>query len=491
MEITDLTAIELRQRISARELSAAEITHAYLERIARTEPALDAYLHLTPESAREQARSVDEAISQGREVGPMAGVPIAIKDNILTEGVTTTAGSRIIESFVGPYDATVVARLKAADAVILGKTNLDEFAMGSSCEYSAFKPTRNPWNTACAPGGSSGGSAAAVASGSAPIALGSDTGGSVRQPAAFCGVAGLKPTYGMVSRYGLIAFASSLDQIGPLGRDTRDLALVMSVICGHDQSDSTSLAAGPPDFFAELEDGVEGMRLGVPREYVALIAHEDVKRAFEAAVETYGQLGAQVEEVSLPHTEAAVATYYIIATAEASSNLARYTGIHYSSRRQGGRFARDVIDSTRTLFGPEVKRRIMLGTFVLSAGYYDDYYLRASKTRTLIKQDFDRAFEHCDALLSPAAPTPAFPLGEKLSDPLDMYLCDVMSVGANLAGIPGLSIPCGRSAEGLPVGLQILGPCSSDARLLRIGRAFEHETGFSNQTAPIVSGENR
>jgi aspartyl-tRNA(Asn)/glutamyl-tRNA(Gln) amidotransferase subunit A len=466
MKITELTAWELSRRIAAREVSASEVTEAYLERIAVTEPAIRAYLRLTPDAAREQARSVDEALARGRKTGPLAGVPVAIKDNILTEGVTTTAGSRIIENFLPPYDATAVARLDAAGAVILGKTNLDEFAMGSSCEYSAFEPTRNPWNTAFVPGGSSGGSAAAVAAGCAPIALGSDTGGSIRQPAALCGVAGLKPTYGMVPRFGLVAFASSLDQIGPLGRDTHDLALVMSVISGHDENDSTSLPGPPPDF-------------------------DDVGKAFEAALKTYGKLGAKLQEISLPHTQYGIAAYYIIAPAEASSNLGRYTGVHYSQRQGGGRFVRDIIEGTRTRFGPEVKRRIMLGSFVLSAGYYDAYYIKASRTRMLIKRDFEQAFARCDALLSPTTPTPAFRLGEKLKDPLDMYLCDVMNVGANLAGIPALSIPCGTSADNLPVGLQILGPHGSDARILRIGRAFEQETDFSNCIAPVGNGAKK
>ncbi len=491
MRITELTAFELSQKIAAREVSASEVTDAYLERIAATEPAIDAYLRVNADSAREQAASIDRALSAGRKPGPLAGVPVAVKDNILTEGVTTTAGSRIIESFVPPYDAMAASRLKAAGAVLLGKANLDEFAMGSSCEYSAFKLTRNPWNTRYVPGGSSGGSAAAVAAGSAAAALGSDTGGSVRQPAALCGVAGLKPTYGMVSRYGLVAFASSLDQIGPIGRDTRDLALLLSVIAGHDKRDSTSLSTPVPDFFAELEDGVKGMRLGVPAEYVSQIENDDVAKAFEAALKTCAKLGASIEEVSLPHTDYAVAAYYIIAPAEASSNLARYTGIHYSNRRDGGQFVRDVIEDTRTQFGPEVKRRIMLGSFVLSSGYYDAYYLRAAKTSTLIKRDFDRVFENCDAVLSPTAPTPAFRLGEKLKDPLEMYLCDVMTVGVNLAGIPALSIPCGRSSENLPVGLQIIGPRESDARILRIGRAYERETSYFNWTAPIGNGEKK
>jgi len=441
--------------------------------------------------ARAQAAAVDEVLHSGRETGPLAGVPVAVKDNILVEGVLATAGSRILDGFVSPYDATVIVRLKAAGAVILGKTNLDEFAMGSSCEYSAFKTTRNPYDADRVPGGSSGGSAAAVAAGSAAAALGSDTGGSIRQPAAFCGIAGLKPTYGMVSRYGLVAFASSLDQIGPLARDTRDLALIMSVISGHDRNDSTSFQSTPPAFLGELDGGVSGAVLGVPREYVSQVANEDVRACFESAVKTFEKLGAEVREVSLPHADYAIATYYVLAPAEASSNLARYTGTHYANRIPGGKLAQDVIERTRTRFGPEVKRRIILGSFVLSSGYYDAYYLRADRTREVIRNDFKEAFEECDVLLSPTTPSPAFRLGEKLADPLDMYLCDVMNVGVNLAGVPALSIPCGFSAEGMPVGLQIIGPRESDAYILRIGRAFECETCFSNRVAPVASGDGK
>ncbi len=487
-EILNLTALELARKIAARELSAREVTKAYLERIEATEPKINAYLTVTAGTAYKQADAVDEALDAAHVPGPLAGVPVAIKDNILTGGVTTTAASKILQTFVPPYNATVTDRLKAAGAVLLGKTNLDEFAMGSSCEHSAFKTTRNPWDRSLAPGGSSGGSAAATAAASAALALGSDTGGSIRQPASFCGVCGLKPTYGLVPRYGLIAFASSLDQIGPLGRDTHDLALLMSVIAGHDPNDSTSLPSPPPDFFAELEDGVEGMRLGVPKEYVSQVTNDHVRKSFDSAIETYRNLGATVEEVSLPHAGYGIATYYIIATAECSSNLARYTGIHYCPRQPGGELAREVIDRTRTLFGTEVKRRIMLGSFVLSSGYYDAYYLRAARTRSLIKQDFDQVFCSFDAVLSPTAPAPPFALGEKLADPLQMYLCDVMTVGANLAGIPGLSIPCTDPRAGLPVGLQILGPRLSDGRLLRIGRAFERETGCSNRIAPLENG---
>lgn len=488
MAITDLTAFELSQKIASREVSAMEVLEAYLKRIASTEPAIDAYLSVTEETAREQAAAVDSALDSGAEAGPLAGVPLAIKDNILVEGVAATAGSRILEGFVSPYDATVVARLKAAGAVILGKANLDEFAMGSSCEYSAFKITHNPYHTDRVPGGSSGGSAAAVAAGSAPAALGSDTGGSIRQPAALCGIAGLKPTYGTVSRYGLVAFASSLDQVGPLARDTRDLALIMSVISGPDHNDSTSYRSKPPAFLKKLDADISGAVLGVPREYVSQVVNDDVKSRFDSAVETFEKLGAQIREISLPHTDYAIATYYIIAPAEASSNLARYTGTHYANRLTGGKLARDVVERTRTLFGPEVKRRIILGSFVLSSGYYDAYYLRAARTRNVIRGDFDKAFSECDALLSPTTPSPAFRLGEKMTDPLEMYLYDVMNVGVNLAGIPALSVPCGFSSDDLPVGLQIIGPADSDARILGLGRAFEKETGFYNRIAPVTGG---
>ncbi len=491
MAITDLTAFELSRKIASREISAAQTVEAYLARIAATEPAIGAYLAVTEETAREQAAAVDKALDSGEQAGPLAGVPLAIKDNILVEGIPATAGSRILEGFIAPYDSTAVARLRSAGAVILGKTNLDEFAMGSSCEYSAFQVTRNPHDMDRVPGGSSGGSAAAVAAGSAAAALGSDTGGSIRQPAAFCGTAGLKPTYGMVSRYGLIAFASSLDQVGPLARDTRDLALIMSAISGGDENDSTSLQSEPPPFLKELDRGISGAVLGVPREYVLQITNDDVRNCFESAVETFRKLGAQIREVSLPRAGYSIATYYIIAPAEASSNLARYTGIHYSNRLPGGNLARDIIERTRTQFGPEVKRRIILGSFVLSSGYYDAYYLRAAAARDATRNDFEEAFGECDALISPATPSPAFRLGEKLTNPLDMYLCDVMNVGVNLAGVPALSIPCGLSSERMPIGLQIIGPAGSDARLLGLGRAFECEMGFTNRVAPVTDGDKK
>jgi len=431
-----------------------------------------AYISLDEEGALRKAEEVDARVARGEEVGVLAGVPVAVKDNICIKGMRTTCASKILENFVSPYDATVVEKLKAADAVFLGKTNLDEFAMGSSTENSYFGPTRNPHDPERVPGGSSGGSAAALAAGEAVLALGSDTGGSIRQPASFCGVVGLKPTYGRVSRYGLVAFASSLDQIGPMAKNVKDTALLLNVISGYDPRDSTSAPVEVPDFTKALDEGIEGIRIGLPREYFAEGLEDEVREKVLEAVDILEGEGAEVVEVSLPHTKYAIATYYIVAPAEASSNLARYDGVKYGFRAEG-RDLYEMYCNTRSQgFGEEVKRRIMLGTYTLSAGYYEAYYLKALKVRTLIKQDFEEAFETCDLLATPTSPTVAFRLGEKVADPLTMYLSDVYTVSVNLAGLPGISVPCG-SSDGLPVGLQLIGRPFDEETLLRVAHVVE------------------
>lgn len=476
MNLHELTAHEAHDLLVARKISSVELTRAVLDRMSATEPTVHAYITTTPDLALDMAADADKRIAAGEGVTHLTGVPVAIKDNMCTVGVRTTCASRILENFVPPYDATVVRKLRSASAVFVGKTNLDEFAMGSSTENSAFFVTRNPHDIERVPGGSSGGSAAAVASHSAIAGIGSDTGGSVRLPASFCGVVGLKPTYGRVSRYGLVAFASSLDQIGPLTKDVTDCALVMNVIAGYDPSDSTSIDSPVPDYAASLVPDVRGLRVGVPREYLIEGMQPGVEKAIRDAIKRLQAMGAQIGEASLPHTRYALASYYIIAPAEASANLARYDGIKYGlSVRQ----ASDMLDAyfkTREQgFGPEVKRRIMLGTYALSSGYYDAYYLKAEKVRTLIKRDFDEAFAKFDVLVAPTAPTVAFKIGERVADPLSMYLTDVFTLAVNQAGIPALVVPCGF-AEGMPVGLQILGNTLSEETLLRVGYAFEQAT---------------
>ena len=476
-ELCRLTAHEAHDLLRRREVSSVELTKSVLARIEQVEPKVGAFLTVTPEAALEQAASVDQALARGEAKHPLAGIPVAIKDNMCTAGVRTTCASRILEGFVPPYSATVVERLKAVGAVIVGKTNLDEFAMGSSTENSAYCCTRNPWDTSRVPGGSSGGSAVAVASDEAFYALGSDTGGSVRLPASFCGVVGLKPTYGRVSRFGLVAFASSLDQIGPLTKDVTDCALVLGAIAGHDPEDSTSVNRPVPDYARSLIPDLKGMRVGIPREYFGAGLQPEVDQALQEAIARLKDLGAEVAEVSLPHTRYAIAAYYIIAPAEASANLARYDGVKYGHRDPHASDLWDVYLRTREVgFGAEVKRRIMLGTYALSSGYYDAYYLKAQKVRTLIKRDFDQAFERFDALVSPVAPSVAFRLGEKTDDPLAMYLSDVFTVTVNAAGLPGLSVPCGL-ADGLPVGMQILGKPFDEENVLRVAYAFEQSFG--------------
>ena len=477
----DLPAREIARCVRAGDLRAADVVESAFARIDATEPQVRAYLAKDREWAFARAGLVDDRVRGGKPVGPLAGVPVAVKDNICVDTMPCTAASRILEGWTPPYRATVVDRLLEADAIIIGKTNLDEFAMGSSTENSGYFPTRNPWDPSRVPGGSSGGSAAAVAAGSASVALGSDTGGSIRQPASLCGVVGMKPTYGLVSRFGLLAFASSLDQIGPLARDVDDAALVLEAIAGHDPLDSTSLPAAarkPLNGAAADGDGLPaGLRVGVPREYLEASVDEGVRRAVAAALDALRALGATTVDVSLPHTAYGIATYYILATAEASSNLARYDGVHYGRRAPG---ARDIVDlysrSRGEGFGAEVKRRIFLGTFVLSSGYYDAYYLKGQRVRALIRDDFEKAFARCDVIAGPTSPVTAFRLGERTADPLKMYAADVFTVAQPLAGIPAISVPCGL-ADGLPVGLQLAGPPLADSLLLRVARAYESARG--------------
>ena len=470
--------------MGARELSATDLTRAVLSRIAAEDGDLHAFLTVAEDDALRAAAASDARLAAGTATGPLDGIPVAVKDVIATAGIRTTAASRMLADFVPPYDATVTARLKAAGAVIVGKTNCDEFAMGSSNENSAYGSARNPWDRTRVPGGSSGGSAVAVAAGLALGSLGTDTGGSVRLPASYCGVVGMKPTYGRVSRYGVIAYASSLDQVGPFARTVDDCALLLGVLAGHDPRDSTSVDRPVPDYMAALRAGVAGLRVAIPREYFAEGMQPEVARAVRAAVDALGGLGARVESVSLPHTEYAVAAYYMIATAEASSNLARYDGVRYGSRVDGGSLL-DMYCRTRAAgFGAEVKRRIMLGTYALSAGYYDAYYLKAQKVRALIRQDFARVFEHADVVVTPTAPTTAFRLGEKLADPLQMYLSDIFTISVNLAGLPGIVVPCGFDAAGLPIGLQIVGPPFGEEVVLRAARAYQAATEWHTRRPP-------
>ena len=493
--LVEMAAHELAPRITSGEVTAEEAAREVLRLIEEKDAAIGAYLAIDPESVIRDAQEVDRRIAAGEPTGPLAGVPIAIKDAICTKGLETTCASRILEGFVPPYDATVIARLRAADAVIVGKTNMDQFGMGSSNENSGFDLCRNPLDTSRVPGGSSGGSAAALAAGTAVLALGEDTGGSIRQPAAFCGVVGLKPTYGRVSRYGIIAYGSSFDQVGPMARNVEDCARLLGVIAGHDPMDTTSASEAVPDYTASLKQGIEGVRIGVPDEYLADGLDPSVKESVGRAIERMESIGARVESVHLPHTEYAVAAYYILVTAEASSNLARYDGVKYGYRGGDGAAPADsdagvgapalapedrlddMYGSTRSGgFGLEVKRRIMLGTYVLSAGYYDAYYDKAQRVRTLIKGDFDQAFEKVDLLVAPTTPTTAFRIGEKIDDPLQMYLSDVYTVPINLAGVPAISLPCGTDPDGMPIGLQIIGPHFGEERILRAAYAFEEAT---------------
>lgn len=489
MTLTDLTAIELREAIATRRISSAEAVAETFAQIDRLEPTVGVFLSLFRDEAAARARDVDHRIAAGESVGPLAGVPIAVKDVLCTTFGATTCGSRMLERFHCPYDATAIRKLLDADAVIVGKTNMDEFAMGSSTENSALGKTVNPWAPDRVPGGSSGGSAAAVAARLCPVSLGSDTGGSIRQPASFCGVVGLKPTYGRVSRYGLVAYGSSLDQIGPFGRTVADVALLLSVIAGHDPADSTSVGetvAPVPDYLDGLDTPVEGLRIGVAPAFNAG-AEASVRAALDAALDVYRGAGAQIVEIDMPHLDYAIAAYYVIATAEASSNLSRYDGVHYGYRTPDPADYVEVYTKSREeAFGQEVKRRIMLGTYALSSGYYDAYYLKALKVRNLIRGDFVQAFQKCDAIVMPVAPTTAFKIGEKVDDPLKMYLGDIYTISANLAGIPGISVPCGLDENSLPIGLQVLTPAFSEGKLLRIARMYEAATDWHTKKPAMV-----
>ncbi len=480
MELYQLTLHQARQKLSRGEISSLELTEAILERITAVDDALKAYLSLNPDAARQQARAADERRAAGEE-RPLLGIPLAIKDVICVQGTPVTCGSRILEHFVPPYDATVIQRLKAAGAVLLGKTNMDEFAMGSSTENSSFFTTHNPWDLTRVPGGSSGGSAAAVAAEMCLGALGSDTGGSVRQPAAMCGVVGVKPSYGRVSRYGLVAFASSLDQIGTFGRTVADAATLLGVIAGHDPLDSTSVDRPVPDYGKLDAADLRGVRVGVPREYFIAGMQAEVEAAVRAGIDQLAALGAEVQAVSLPHTDYALPVYYLIAPAEASANLARYDGVRYGYRAQAEGVKQVYSESRGQGLGSEVKRRIMLGTYALSAGYYDAYYLKAQKVRTLIKDDFDRAFQQVDVIATPTTPTTAFKIGAKIDDPLEMYLADVFTLSMNLAGICGVSLPCGFDQQGLPIGLQLMGPAFGEEAVFRVAHAYEAATSWHRQ----------
>jgi aspartyl-tRNA(Asn)/glutamyl-tRNA(Gln) amidotransferase subunit A len=484
--VIELTAVETAQRIARGELSAREVTRAYLDRIARHQPALNALLHVDEADALARADAVDARRVRGERLGRLAGVPVVIKDNLCVRGVPTTCASKILAGYRPPYDAHVIQRVEAEDGVLIAKANMDEFAMGSSNENSAFGPVRNPWNQACAPGGSSGGSAAAAAARLAPLTLGSDTGGSVRQPASFCGVTAIKPTYGRVSRYGLIAFASSLDQVGPIARTVGDSARLLSVIAGFDKRDATSAQRPDEDYEAGIGKSVKGLRVGV----VKLPAGNApaVEDAFKASLRELAKAGAELVEVELPNLEYAVATYYVIATAEASSNLARFDGMRFGLRVKGSDL-NDTYGATRTQgFGPEVQRRIMLGTYALSSGYYEAYYLKAQKVRTLIAQDYAKAFTRCEVIATPTSPVPAFKLGERVSDPLSMYLADIYTLPPSLAGLPALSTPAGFSPDGLPIGLQLTAPAFEEQRIISVASALEAATDYAQRTPPGFGG---
>lgn len=484
MHLYEKPAHVLHDMLTRGEISARELTEDVLARMDAVEPQIGAYLLETRETALAQADAVDAKIAEKEEIPFLAGIPGALKDNICTKGVRTTAASKILENFVPPYDATVVTKLRDAAAVVLGKANMDEFAMGGSTENSAYRPTHNPWDTARVPGGSSGGSAAAVAAGTAIWALGSDTGGSIRQPASFCGIVGLKPTYGRVSRYGLIAYASSLDQIGPLTRDVTDAAYLLNIIAGHDAMDSTASKSSVPDYTKALTQDVKGLKIGLPKEYFIPGMDAEVETAVRKAIHDFESMGAEVREISLPHTDYAVSTYYLIAPAEAATNLERYDGVSYGARVDGEDLV-DMMTRTRTeKFGAEVRRRILIGNYALSAGYYDAYYLKALKVRTLIREDFTRAFENVDVIMTPTAPTTAYRIGE-MENPLQMYLQDISTVPVNLAGLPGISVPCGCSTAGLPIGLQIIGKPLAEETILRAAFAYEQAHDYHTKLAPI------
>ena len=481
MSIVDLTVHELIEKLEKKELSITEINKAYAERIKEKEPKVGAFISNLSENALEEAKKIEEKVNSGeiKNENHLAGIPIAIKDNMCVKGTRTTCASKMLENFVAPYDATVIEKLKAENLTFLGKVNMDEFAMGASTEYSALQKTRNPWNLDYVPGGSSGGSAAVVASKMAPWALGSDTGGSIRQPASFCGIVGLKPTYGLVSRYGLVAFASSLDQIGPMTKDVTDNAMLLNLIAGHDEHDSTSIKTEKKDYTKALVNDVKGLKIGIPKEYFGEGINEEVKDSINKVIEKYKELGAEVEDCSLDIAEYALATYYIIACAEASSNLGRFDGIRYGYRTKNFKTLKDIYKNSRTEgFGEEVKRRIILGTYVLSSGYYDAYYKKAQQVRTLVKQEFNKAFQKYDLLLTPTSPTTAFEVGTKSNNPLEMYLADICTVSVNIAGVPAISVPCGTSSKGLPIGFQLIGKHFDEETIYRAAYTYEQNTDF-------------
>lgn len=486
MKLFEQPAHVLHDMLVNKEITSLELTQAVLARIDEVEGDVQAYLTVTRDEALAQAKAVDEKIARGGEIAFLEGIPGAIKDNICTKGVKTTCASRILQKFVPPYDATVVQKLAAQNPVVLGKTNLDEFAMGGSTENSAFHPTHNPWNTDCVPGGSSGGSAAAVAAGTAVWALGSDTGGSIRQPASFCGVVGMKPTYGRVSRYGLVAYASSLDQIGPITKDVTDCANILNIIAGRDEMDSTSIDSVVPDYTKSLVQDVKGLKIGLPKEYFVKGMDPEVEGAVKAAVKQLESLGAEVVEISLPNTDYAISTYYLIAPAEAATNLARYDGVSYGERAEDAADLVEMMTRTRSQYlGEEVKRRIMIGNYALSAGYYDAYYLKALKVRRLVKEDYDKAFKEVDVIICPAAPSVAYKIGEKIDNPLEMYLQDACTVPLNLAGLPGISVPCGYNKDKMPIGMQIIGKALDEETLIRVAYTYEQSQSYHQDRAQL------
>ena len=485
MEITELTVHELQEKLKNKELTVTEITKAYVDRINEKEKDVNAFITLLTDEAVEKAKDIEEKVNNGELNSELAGIPIGIKDNICTKGIKTTCASKMLENFVSPYDATVMDKINAEGMINLGKLNMDEFAMGSSTEHSALADTRNPWNLNTVPGGSSGGSAAAVAANMVPWALGSDTGGSIREPASFCGVVGLKPTYGLVSRYGLVAFASSLDQIGPITKDVKDSAILLNLLVGHDEKDTTSLDMPKQDYVASLKNDVKGLKIGIPKEFFAEGLNDEVRASLEKAIEKYKELGAEVEEFSLDIAKYSLAAYYIIACAEASSNLGRFDGIRYGYRTPNYDSLEDIFVKSRSeAFGDEVKRRIILGTYVLSSGYYDAYYKKAQQVRTLVKKEFDKAFEKYDVILTPTSPIVAFEVGTKSNNPLEMYLADICTVSVNVAGSPGISIPCGVNSDGMPIGMQLIGNRFEEGKILNAAYTYEQAIKFRENYKP-------
>ena len=485
MNIVDLTVHELQEKLKNKEITIQDITKAYIDRINEKEPEVEAFVTKLTDEALEKAKEIEEKIENGEAKGELAGIPIGIKDNICTKGIKTTCSSKMLENFVSPYDATVIKKINNENMIDLGKLNMDEFAMGGSTETSYFAKTKNPWNLTKVPGGSSGGSAAAVAANMVPWALGSDTGGSIRQPASFCGVVGLKPTYGLVSRFGLVAFASSLDQIGPITKDVKDNAMLLNIIAGADANDTTSVDMPKKDYVKALNGSVKGLKIGVPKEFFGEGINPEVKESIKQALETYKKLGAEVEEISLDIAKYALATYYIIACAEASSNLGRFDGIRYTYRAKDAKTLEEIFKKSRSQgFGPEVKRRIILGTYVLSAGYYDAYYKKAQKVRTMVMNEFNKAFEKYDVIITPTSPTVAFGIGEKSGTPLEMYLADICTVSINIAGVPAISIPCGVDESGMPIGMQIIGNKFEEEKILNTAYSFEQEFKFREKYKP-------